>query len=96
MDAVMKQLERLAKMASRRGDPVPLNVGCVMERVRDLHIEDEVEILPIRFFVGGAIAAATVAAFVAVLGLSAWQEISNPTIVPIESLVSLSNAMGGL
>lgn len=96
MDAFMKKLERLAEMASRRDDPVPLDVSGVIARVRGLEIEDEVESLPIRLFAGGAMAAAAAAAFVTVLGVSAWQEISNPTIVPIESLISLSNVMDAL
>lgn len=93
MDAVLKKIERLAELASRRGDPEPLDVAGAMARVRGLEVDDGAEGLPIRFFAGGAMAAAAAAVFVAILGVSAWREISNPTLVPIESLVSISNVV---
>lgn len=93
MDAVMKRLEQLAELASRRADPAPLDAGGVMLRIRNLDIDDAADIVPIRLFAGGALVAAAAAAFMSVLGVSAWNEIANPTLVPIDSLISLSNAL---
>jgi|GEM_PF-2261330 hypothetical protein len=92
MDTVIKQLERLAEIAAARQDPMPLDAGGVMMRIRGLDTGvDMRESLPIRFFAGGAAAVAAAAAFAAIIGVRAWQEIANPGIVPIESLVTLDS-----
>ncbi len=93
MDTVLKKLERLADMAARQADPVPLDAGGIMNRIRGLDVDyGPREPLPLRFFAGGAMAAAAAAVFVAVVGVASYQEIVNP-IFSLENLLPLSNTL---
>lgn len=93
MDAFMKKIERLSEMASRRPDPQPLDAAGVMDRIRGLQVEDEnVLTLPLRFYLGGVVAAAAVAVVVSSLAISAWTEISSPLPV-MESLIDVMEVL---
>ncbi len=94
MDAFMNKLGRLADLASRRTEPVPLDAQGVMARIRGLEMDTEAEIIPLRFLAGGTVAAAAAAAFALLVGASAWHEIFSPDLVPIDSLISLGANAG--
>lgn len=91
MDHFLNKLDTLAALASGRADPVPLDAGRVMARVRGLEIEDE-EVVPIRFFAGGAVAAAAAALALSPFALSAWDELSNP-MAAMNSLLEVMDVM---
>ncbi len=78
MDAFMKKIERLSEMAARRPNPLPLDAGGVLSRIRELEIEEEATQLPLMVYFGGAAAAAVVAIGVTVIASSAWSDMSNP------------------
>ncbi len=93
MDTVLKQVERLAQLAARQADPVPLDAGGIMNRIRGLDAGyGPREPLPLRFFAGGAMAAAAAAVFVAVVGVTSYQEIVNP-VLTLDSFLPLSNVL---
>ena len=94
MDAFMKKFERLSEMAAGRPDPRPLDCGAVMSRIHGLSgldiatPDDRVLSLPLRFWAGGAAAAAAVALGGATLASTAWMEMASP-LTAVDSLFSV-------
>lgn len=92
MDTILNKIERLAEMAARRPDPVALDAGGVMARIRSLEIEDDSQVIPIGFFAGGAALAAAAAIGVTVLAATAWQGMFSP-VAEMNSLMDVMDIM---
>lgn len=101
MDAFLKKIERLAAMASTEPAPAALDVDGVMAKIRGIDIaggleadaeDDGVLSLPLRFWAGGAAAAAVVALAVSLAASTAWTELTSP-MAAAESLFNVLEAL---
>jgi hypothetical protein len=92
MDNILNALDRLAVLAAARPEPLPLDAGGVMARIRDLRIEDESPVIPFGFFTGGLAAAAAAAVAVTLVAATAWQQASSPVEV-MDSLMDVMDIM---
>ncbi len=90
MDTFMRKIERLSEMARAESVPRPLACAPIMARIRGLAIEDDDRVLslPLRFWAGGAVAAAAAAVAVSVFAVMAWTEMGSPA-TAVESLFDI-------
>ena len=92
MDDFMTKVERLAELAAKRRDPLPLDAASIMTGIRGLEMEDDALSIPLGFLSGGAAAAAAAAVVITLFAATAWSDLSSP-FVEMASLLDIADIM---